>query len=75
MVEANVKIMEDLQSYLDVCCEESEIRNKFTAKASDFSRTRKLPMQRVALLVLNFLKRSLNVEIKEFFEKALCKEK
>jgi len=75
MVEANVKIMEDLQSYLNVCCEESEIRNKFTAKASDFSRTRKLPMQRVALLVLNFLKRSLNVEIKEFFEKALCEGK
>lgn len=32
-------------------------------------------MERVALLVVNFLKRSLNVEIKEFFEKALGEEK
>lgn len=72
MVQANVKILEDLQTYLNVCCEESEIRNRFISKTSDFSRNRKLPMERVALMVLNFLKRSLNVEIKEFFEKALC---
>lgn len=71
MVTANVKIMEDLQTYLNMCCEESELRKKFISKASDFSRNRKLPMQRVALMVINFLKRSLNVEIKEFFEKAL----
>lgn len=32
-------------------------------------------MERVALMVINFLKRSLNVEIKEFFEKALGEEK
>jgi hypothetical protein len=64
MVTANVKIMEDLQTYLNMCCEESELKNKFISKAGDFSRNRKLPMQRVALLVINFLKRSLNVEIK-----------
>lgn len=71
MVEANVKIMEDLQHYLSICCEDAVIRSRFTTGAGAFSRTRKLPMQRVALLILNFLKRSLNVEIKDFFERAL----
>lgn len=75
MVQANVKVMQDLQAYLEVCCGESDIRSKFTSSEHDFSRRRKLPMERVALLVLNFLKRSLNVEIREFFEKALGEEK
>lgn len=75
MVQANVKIMQDLQAYLEVCCKESETRRKFISSEHDFTRRRKLPMESVALLVVNFLKRSLNVEIREFFEKALGEEK
>ncbi len=69
MVEANVKIIEELQEFVRIVSEEKEIRNLFSTEASDFERTRKLPLSRIAQLIINFPKRNLNIEISEFFEK------
>lgn len=68
MVEANVKIIEELKSFIGTVAEEPEIRQLFTAQVGDFSRDRKLPMPKVVALIINFLKRSLSIELREFFD-------
>jgi hypothetical protein len=67
MVNANVKIIEELKAYLNSILEEPEIRNLFTCAASDFSRNRKLPMDKLIGIIINLPKRSLSVEIQSFF--------
>lgn len=71
MVETNVKIIEQLQQYIMLCCQDPELRKHFSTHPAHFSRTRKLPMQTVALMIINCLKRSLHIEIQDFFAKAL----
>lgn len=71
MVIANVKVIEDLQQFLHLCCDDPHLRGLFTVSESDFTRKRKLPMKQVVLLLLNVLKRSLNMELEGFFTQAL----
>lgn len=68
MVEANVKIIEELKMFIETATEEADIRQLFTTQKSDFSRERKLPMKKVVALIINFLKRSLSIELREFFD-------
>lgn len=68
MVEANVKIIEELKMFIETATEEADIRQLFTTRTSDFSRDRKLPMKKVVALIINFLKRSLSIELREFFD-------
>lgn len=68
MVAANVKIIEELKMFIETVAEESEVRQLFTTQKSDFSRDRKLPMKKVVVLIINFLKRSLSIELREFFD-------
>jgi hypothetical protein len=68
MVNANVKIIEELKSFIEIVAEQPDIRKLFTTQASDFSRDRKLPLQKVVGLIINFLKRSLSIELNEFFD-------
>lgn len=68
MVEANVKIIEELKYFLETVATDASIRKLVTQADGDFSRDRKLPMQRVAGLIINMPKRSLSIEIQEFFD-------
>src|SRR5207249_8848078 len=47
---------------------DADVRQLVTTQKEDFSRDRKLPMEKVVGLLINFLKRSLSVEVKEFFD-------
>lgn len=67
MVAANVKIVEDLQAFLSLVGEEAAVRHHFTSSPKDFTRKRQLPLERVVQLIVSLLKRSLSVEIREFF--------
>ncbi len=67
MVEANLYIIEELKAFLNSVCQESTLRNLFTEKPSDFSRNRKLTMSRIIALIINMPKRSLSIELREFF--------
>lgn len=71
MVSANVKVIEDLQQFLHLCCDDADLRVLFASSEKDFTRKRKLPMKQVVLLLLNVLKRSLNMELEAFFTQAL----
>lgn len=67
MVEANVKVIGELKCFLEAVASDAELRALFTQSAGDFSRERKLPLQRIAALIINLPKRSLSIELQEFF--------
>lgn len=71
MVEANIKIIEDLKEVLNIINEDSQIKQFYTESKTDFTRERKLTFNRTVLLIVNMLKRSLSIEIREFFETCL----
>lgn len=67
MVEANVKIIEELKYFLYTVCSDITIRKLVTQSEKDFTRERKLTLERIASLIINMPKRSLSIEIQEFF--------
>lgn len=68
MVEANVKIIEELKMFLKIVSKDETIKKLVTQSEKDFTRDRKLPMERIASLIINLPKRSLSIEIQEFFD-------
>ena len=68
MVDANVKIIEELKSFLDIVIEVPEIRELFTTNPTDFIRDRKLPLKKIIGMLINLPKRSLSIELRSFFE-------
>lgn len=68
MVEANVKIIAELKYFLDCVSTDPSIRNLVTESNADFSRERKLTLERIVGIIINMPKRSLSIEIQEFFD-------
>jgi hypothetical protein len=68
MVEANLKIIEELKFFLEAASNDANIRKLITQSETDFTRDRKLTMQRITSLIINMPKRSLSIEIQEFFD-------
>jgi hypothetical protein len=68
MVEANIKIIAELKFFLESVSSDVDIRKLVTMGANDFSRERKLPLERIAGIIINMPKRSLSIEIQEFFD-------
>jgi len=64
MIDTNIRIIEDLKSFLRKCKDE----RLFTKDEKAFTKDRKLTYERTVALIINMLKRSLSVEINEFFE-------
>jgi len=68
MVDANVKIIGELIFFLRLVSEDPEIRKLVTVREDDFSRHRKLTFERIVGIIINMPKRSLSIEIQEFFD-------
>jgi hypothetical protein len=68
MVCSNVKIIAELKFFLDTVADDVTIRKLVVQGDGDFSRNRKLTISRVAGLIINMPKRSLSIEIQEFFD-------
>lgn len=64
MINANIKIIEDLKMFLEL----SKEKRLFTKDEKAFTKTRKLSYERIVVLIINMLKRSLSIEINEFFD-------
>lgn len=71
MVESNIKIIEDLQEVFKIINTDSKIRKRFTESETDFTRERKLTFNRTSLLIINMPKRSLAIEVQEFFQNCI----
>jgi hypothetical protein len=68
MVETNLKIIEELKYFLDTISDDADVRKLVTQSETDFSRDRKLPLTRLVGIIINLPKRSLSIEIQEFFD-------
>ncbi|MBA2610942.1 MAG: IS4 family transposase [Bacteroidetes bacterium] len=68
MVDANLKIIEELKQVLNKIAGDKELRQLVISSAEAFSRNRKLTLQRLVGIIINLPKRSLSIEIREFFE-------
>lgn len=68
MVSANLKIIEELKLFLNMVIEDSDIKSLFTRNSSDFTRNRKLPLEKIIGMLINLPKRSLSIELQSFFE-------
>jgi len=68
MVQANLKIIAELKSVLHEISVNPSLRQLFTDSPTSFSRDRKLTLQRLVGMIINLPKRSLSIELREFFE-------
>ncbi len=66
-MSANLKIISDLRNFIALSSQESELKKIFTTSSKDFSRKRKLHFETVVCMLLNFFKKSYELEICEFF--------
>jgi hypothetical protein len=68
MVEANVRIIEELKYFLEIVSDDPTLRKVVTQSEKDFTRDRKLTFERLVGLIINMPKRSLSIEVQEFFD-------
>src|SRR6266446_3854298 len=68
MFVANLKIIEELKQFICLVMNHPEIRAKFSATGTDFTRRRKLTFNRMVLLIAKLCKKTLSVELESFFE-------
>ena len=67
IIKLNLKTIEALKGFLDKVLSDAELRKQVTGSENNFTRTRKLPLPLLAGFILNMVKRSLSVEIQDFF--------
>ncbi len=68
MAESNLRIITDLKIFMQQICDDSTQRKKYAIGERAFCRQRILCFKTTVLLILNALKRSLSIEIYEFFD-------
>ena len=68
MAATNVKIIEELKTFLEIVSTDSELRKLVTQSETDFTRDRKLTFERIVGIIINMPKGSLSIEIREFFD-------
>lgn len=68
MVEANLKIISELKAVLEEITNNEAVKILFVNSPASFSRDRKLTIQNLVGILINMPKRSLSIELKEFFD-------
>lgn len=66
-MSTNLKIISDLRDFIVLSSQESGLKSLFTSSPGDFSRKRKLHFELVVCMLLNFFKKSYDIEIADFF--------
>lgn len=68
MLAANLKIIEELKLFVDLVNQQPAVLEKLSTLPNSFTRNRKLPFERLVLLIAKLCKKTLSVEIEQFFE-------
>jgi hypothetical protein len=68
MLSANLKIISTLKEFLTTVSNQTCYKNLYKNAETDFTRTRKLPFEKLVLLIIQLCKKTLSVEIEKFFE-------
>ena len=70
MFDANVKLIQELKEFVSIVSNDKELLAHFRCSPSDFVRSRKLPFEKLVLLIVKLCKKTLSVEIDNFFTEA-----
>jgi hypothetical protein len=68
MLTTNVKIIEELKGFVNYVLKNKGVLNQFSRSPADFTRNRKIPFEKLVLLIVRLCKKTLSVEIEKFFE-------
>ena len=68
MFEANVKIISELKNFITMVTDNRVLLSKFCISDRNFIRTRKLPFGKLVLLIAKLCKKTLSIELDNFFE-------
>lgn len=68
MTDCNVRIIHDLKNFLKQSMETQSQKEKHVSSSKDFTRNRTLTFSLLVMLILNTLKRSLSIELENFFD-------
>jgi hypothetical protein len=72
MLAVNVKIIKELKNFITIVSGNRDILEKFCVSERNFIRTRKLPFEKLALLITKLCKKTLSIELEKFFEEMGC---
>lgn len=72
MYDANIKIISELKDFIDIIVTNKDVQNHFCISEENFTRNRKLPFEKLVLLITKLCKKTLSVEIENFFEEMGC---
>src|SRR5262245_50166112 len=67
MLRANLKIILALRNFLTFISNNAECKRQFCFSEKDFTRNRKLPFDKTVLFIIKLCKKSLSIEIENFF--------
>lgn len=67
MSASKVKIIDEINQFFTLVMNEEEVLKKFTFSPGDFTRVRKLPLDLLVLFISKLCKKTLSVELENFF--------
>ena len=70
MIDANVKIITELKNFIAIVVGNRKLLEKFCVSDKDFIRDRKLPFAKLVLLIGKLCKKTLSIELENFFEES-----
>jgi hypothetical protein len=68
MFDVNIKIIAELKNFVTIVADNRAVLEKFCSSDKDFTRNRKLPFEKLTLLIARLCKKTLSIELEKFFE-------
>lgn len=68
MFDSNLQIIRELKSFIEIVHNNPFLLQEFSMITDGFTRNRKLPFDKLVLLIAKLCKKSLSVELENFFE-------
>lgn len=67
-IKIGIKIISELKSFVSLVVQDDHLLGNFRKSDKDFTRNRKLPFERLVLLIIKLCKKTLSIELEKFFE-------
>lgn len=67
-IKIGIKIISELKSFVSLVVHSEPLLDNFRKSDKDFTRNRKLPFERLVLLIVKLCKKTLSIELEKFFE-------
>lgn len=67
-VKIGVKVISELKNFISLVASQDQVLNNFRKSERDFIRIRKLPFERLVLLIAKLCKKTLSIELEKFFQ-------